>query len=67
MRQQATHPFGDDGDTCTGAPSGFCFLYVAYNMGAAAYRLEDISDMPDIKTNERLNKAKRLLHVALEQ
>ena len=29
--------------------------------------LEDIYETLDPKTNERLNKAKRLLHVALEQ
>ena len=32
-----------------------------------ACRLEDISDTPDLKTNERLHEAKRLLYVALEQ
>ena len=36
-------------------------------MAAAACRLEDISDMPDPKTNEWLTEAKRLLCVALEQ
>jgi hypothetical protein len=36
-------------------------------MAAAACYLEDISDMPDLKTNEQLNEAKRLLRVALEQ
>jgi hypothetical protein len=40
---------------------------VAYNMAAAACRLEDISDTPDPKTNERLHEAKQLLHIALEQ
>jgi hypothetical protein len=38
----------------------------AYNMAAAACRLEDISNTPDPKTNKRLHKMKRLLHVALE-
>ena len=36
-------------------------------MAFAACRLEDISDMPDLRTNERVNKAKRLFRVALEQ
>jgi hypothetical protein len=36
-------------------------------MAAAACHLEDIFDMPDLKTNELLNKVKRLLCVALEQ
>ena len=36
-------------------------------MAAAACHLEDISDMPDPKTNEQLNEAKRLLCVTLEQ
>jgi hypothetical protein len=36
-------------------------------MSAAACRLEDISDMMDTKTNERLNEVKRLLCVALKQ
>jgi hypothetical protein len=36
-------------------------------MVATASCLEDISDTLDLKTNERLNKAKRLLCVALEQ
>jgi hypothetical protein len=36
-------------------------------MAAAACRLEDISDTPDPKTNERLNEVKWILHVALEQ
>jgi hypothetical protein len=36
-------------------------------MAAAAYRLEDISDTPDLKTNERLHKARCLLRVTLEQ
>ena len=49
-----------------GAPSGLCFPHVAYNMVAAAYHLEDISDTPDPKTNERLHEAKWLLHIALE-
>jgi hypothetical protein len=40
---------------------------VVYNMAAAACHLEDIFDMPDLKTNELLNKVKRLLCVALEQ
>jgi hypothetical protein len=64
--QQATHPLGDDDDTRMGAPSGLRFHCAAYNMATAACRLEDISDTPDPKTNERLNEAKRLLRVALE-
>jgi hypothetical protein len=36
-------------------------------MAAAVYWLEDIFDMPDSKTNERLHEARRLLRVALEQ
>jgi hypothetical protein len=36
-------------------------------MAAATYHLEDIFDMPDLKTNEWLNELKRLLHVMLEQ
>jgi hypothetical protein len=35
-------------------------------MVAAACCLEDISDTLDLKTNERLNKVKRLICVALE-
>jgi hypothetical protein len=50
-----------------GAPSGLCFPHVTYNMAATAYHLEDISDMPDVRTNERSNEAKRLLRVTLEQ
>ena len=38
----------------------------AYNMVATAYRLEDIFDTLDPKTNERLHEARQLLHVALE-
>ena len=60
-------PLGDDDDARMGTPSGLCFRHMVYNMAAAACRLEDISDMPDPKTNERLNEAKRLLHVDLEQ
>jgi hypothetical protein len=36
-------------------------------MAVAACHLDDISDTPDPKTNKRLNEAKQLLHVALEQ
>ena len=49
-----------------GAPSGLCFPRAAYNMAVVAYRLEDISNMPDPKTKERLNEVKWVLHVALE-
>ena len=59
------HPLGDDAHM--GPPSGLYFARIMYNMAAAAYHLEDISDTPDPKTNEWLNEAKRLLHVALEQ
>jgi hypothetical protein len=36
-------------------------------MATAACCLEDIFDMLDLKTNEWLNEAKQLLHVAIEQ
>jgi hypothetical protein len=36
-------------------------------MVVTASHLEDISDMPDPKTNEQLNEAKQLIRVALEQ
>jgi hypothetical protein len=36
-------------------------------MVATTCCLEDISNIPDPKTNEQLNKAKRLLYVAHEQ
>ena len=61
------HPHGNDDDARTGAPSDVCFPHAAYNMAATACHLEDISDTPDPKTNERLNEVKRLLRVALEQ
>ena len=61
------HPLSDGDDTHTGAPSGLCFPHVSYNMAATAYRLEDIFDMLDPKTKKRLNEAKRLLHITLEQ
>jgi hypothetical protein len=35
-------------------------------MVVAACQLEDISDTLDLKTNEQLNEAKWLLHIALE-
>jgi hypothetical protein len=66
-RQQTTHHLGDDDDARTGAPSGLRFPRTAYNMAAAACQLENISNTPDLKTNEQLNEAKRLLRVALEQ
>jgi hypothetical protein len=40
---------------------------VAYNMTATTCRLEDIPDISDPNTNERLHEARRLLRVALEQ
>jgi hypothetical protein len=61
------YPLSDDDDARTRAPSGLCFPHVAYNMAAVACSLEDISDMPDSKMNEWLNKAKWLLRVAHEQ
>jgi hypothetical protein len=36
-------------------------------MAATACHLEDIFDTLDPKTNEQLNEAKRLLHIALKQ
>jgi hypothetical protein len=36
-------------------------------MATATYRLEDISDTSDPKTNEHLHNAKQLLRVALKQ
>jgi hypothetical protein len=65
--QQNAHPLSNDDDGHTGDPSSLCFPRTTYNMAAAACHLEDISDTPDLKTNERLNKAKQLLRVALEQ
>jgi len=50
-----------------GAPNSLCFPYAAYNMAAAACHLENISDMPDPKTNKRLNEVKWLPRIALEQ
>ena len=67
VRQETTHPLGDDDDAHTGAPSGLCFPRVVYNMVATACRLEDISDTLDLKTNEWLNKAKQLFHGTLKQ
>jgi hypothetical protein len=61
------YPLSDDDDARTRAPSGLCFPHVAYNMAAVACSLEDISDTPDSKMNEWLNKAKWLLHVTHEQ
>ena len=66
-RHQTVHPRGDDDDAHTGAPSGLYFPYMAYNMVAFVCHLEDIFDKLDLKTNEQLNEAQRLLHVALEQ
>jgi hypothetical protein len=64
--QQAVHPLSDDDDACAGAPSNLYFPDVAYNMATTACHLEDISNMPDPKTNEWLNKAKCLLYIALK-
>jgi hypothetical protein len=67
VRQQTMHPLGDDDDARTRAPNGLCFPHVVYNMAATACYLEDISDMPDLKTNKWLKEAKRLLCVTLEK
>ena len=40
---------------------------MVYNKAATTCRLEDIFDTPNLKTNKRLNKAKWLLHVTIEQ
>ena len=64
--EQAVHPLDDDDDACMRVPNGFCFPHMVYNMAVAPCRLEDISDMLDLKTNERLNEAKRLHHAAFE-
>ena len=61
------HPHGDDDNTRMGAASGLCFPRAAYNMAAASYRMEDIFDTLDPKTNEWLSEAKQLLYVTLEQ
>jgi hypothetical protein len=50
--QRDAHPLNDDDDTCTGAPSGLCFPYAAYNMAAIVYRREDISDTLLVVTND---------------
>ena len=55
------HPLSNNDNAHTGAPSGLYFPCAAYNMVAIACHLEDIFDMIDPKTNERVNKAKRLL------
>jgi hypothetical protein len=65
--QQTVHPLNDDDDARTGAPSGHCFPHAVYNMASATCHLEDIANTLDPKTNEWLNEAKWLLHVALEQ
>jgi hypothetical protein len=65
--QYVMQPLNNDNDARTGAPRTLHFPRAAYNMAATICRLEDISDMPDPKTNERLHEAKRLLHVALKQ
>jgi hypothetical protein len=36
-------------------------------MAAAACHLEDISNTPNLKTDEQWNEARRLLHVTFEQ
>jgi hypothetical protein len=41
-------------------------MTTVYNMAAIACRLEDISDVPDPKTNE-WHEARQLLHITLEQ
>jgi hypothetical protein len=57
----------DDDDSRTGAPSMLHFPRVAYDMAAAACRLEDISNTSDLKTNEKPHEARRLFRVTLEQ
>jgi hypothetical protein len=42
------------------------FHRATYNMAVATCHLEDISDTPNPKTNERLHEARRLVHIALE-
>jgi hypothetical protein len=66
VRQRAAHLLSDDDDARTEAPSGLCFPRAPYNMVAATFHLEDISDTLDPKTNEQLNDSKRLIRVALE-
>jgi hypothetical protein len=61
------HPLSDNNDACTRALGGLCFPHLAYNLAATACRLEDISNMPDSKTNGWKNKLKKLIRVALEQ
>jgi hypothetical protein len=60
-QQQAAQPLGNDNNARTCAPSTLCFPRVAYNMAAASCQLEDISNMSDLKTNERQHEAKQLL------
>ena len=57
-QQRAAHPLINDDDARTRAPNDLCFPRAVYNMAATAYRLEDISDTPNPKTNEGLNEAK---------
>jgi hypothetical protein len=64
--QQTVLPLGDDDDARMGAPRGLCFPRAAYNMAATHLLPGRHSDMPDPKTNERLNEAKQLLRIALE-
>jgi hypothetical protein len=65
--QHTTHPLGDVNDARTGVTSSLCFPYAVYNMVTTACHLEDISNTPNLKTNEWLNEVKRLLRIALEQ
>jgi hypothetical protein len=51
-QQQAAQPPINDDDAYMGAPSILRFPWAAYNMAAIACRLEDISNMPDLKTTE---------------
>lgn len=54
-----------DDDDHTGDPGMLHFTRVA-NMVAVACRLGDISDMLDLKTNEKPQEVRRLLHITLE-
>jgi len=49
--QQDAQPPSNNNDAHTVVSGTMRFPQAAYNMAVAAYRLEDISDMPDLKTN----------------
>lgn len=50
-----------------GAPDMLLFPHTTYNMAPDTYHLGDISDMVDLESNERLQEARRLLHIAFNQ